>query len=623
MITISINGNSVRVTRFLPVVAGTVGMPVFFEFDESWQGLSKTAVFRVGSTVMDQVNIGSVATVPWELLQKPGCRLFVGVCGTDGTKSLPTLWADLGEIQSGADPSGEESIQPSLPVWQQLSNQVDQLFARCAGSGIQPVYLFADLSSAIAAVNADDFSGEIPEKGNVAVTRYAPGAYRVDLLNDLEEYEPVTVTADIALYLNGKTLRIYVNGTAMTFASESNCTIDGSISGSAVKLVTVGENAGKTHRFLFRAGGQSLRIHKGVYEVNDSIQNSNVVAAVSVLSGSFWAEECSFYASSVSGSIRTVQGGGQANVELVDCDIKAIEPPETTLTTVIAVYSTKKLKMDRCSATTVAKQAGCGVYILGADAELTQCKVIVDSIINTQVNAGTGVDISGAVSGNDGTELTTTVSLRDCYVFAGHTGIHQTYSSNVYVRGGTYIGYSHGGLYATHNVGYDSCWTDAVLSCSDIPDGLTYFDKTQIADDNFFSCCYVGCGEKIGQSVYFDGCVFRSPDAIDEAMVLRAASTGETNTTVNLSNCMIDIDNATPIRIETGGSAVNVGINTVDKNGKPVTQANVKSTELHNTNSDPNNLHITGKLYRRLSAQEVCTGKDLKTFWDYIAGKIQ
>ena len=61
-------------------------------------------------------------------MAKPGCRLWAGVYGINETGSvqLPTVWADLGVIQPGADPSGDESAQPTLPVWQQLTRDVEE-----------------------------------------------------------------------------------------------------------------------------------------------------------------------------------------------------------------------------------------------------------------------------------------------------------------------------------------------------------------------------------------------------------------------------------------------------------------------------------------------------------------
>lgn len=113
------------------VVSGTVGLPVEFSFDDAWAGLNKTAVFRANGKTMDVLNVTSFATVPWELLKTPGCRLWAGVYGTnpDGSLQIPTVWADLGVIQPGADPSGDESADPSLPVWEQMCGELGEIDA--------------------------------------------------------------------------------------------------------------------------------------------------------------------------------------------------------------------------------------------------------------------------------------------------------------------------------------------------------------------------------------------------------------------------------------------------------------------------------------------------------------
>ena len=105
------------------LTAGTVGQSVEFIFDEAWEGLSRTAVFRAGGMTKDVVGIGTDCTVPWEVMEKTGCCLHIGVYGTnaDGTKVIPTVWAKLDPILPGADPSGDESADPTLPVWEQIN----------------------------------------------------------------------------------------------------------------------------------------------------------------------------------------------------------------------------------------------------------------------------------------------------------------------------------------------------------------------------------------------------------------------------------------------------------------------------------------------------------------------
>jgi len=78
---------------------------------------------------MDCIGVKDSTVVPWELLKSPGCRLWAGVYGTntDGSLQIPTVWVDLGIIQPGADPSGDESAEPSLPVWEQIQAEVGSI----------------------------------------------------------------------------------------------------------------------------------------------------------------------------------------------------------------------------------------------------------------------------------------------------------------------------------------------------------------------------------------------------------------------------------------------------------------------------------------------------------------
>ena len=123
-ITVNVTGARVEVSASEPLICGTVGATASFSFDETWDGLTKTAVFRVSGITRDVVDISDVVTVPWEVLINKYTDLYVGVYGSNDTGSIviPTMWARVGVIVSGADPSGDESTDPSPFVWEQMLN---------------------------------------------------------------------------------------------------------------------------------------------------------------------------------------------------------------------------------------------------------------------------------------------------------------------------------------------------------------------------------------------------------------------------------------------------------------------------------------------------------------------
>ena len=104
---------------------------VQFVFSPEWDGLTKTAVFSNGKTTVDVMAAnwdGDTVTVPHEVLAVPGRHARVGVYGADESGVvLPTVWVSLGKVQPGADPSGDASADPSLPVWAQLQSQIGDL----------------------------------------------------------------------------------------------------------------------------------------------------------------------------------------------------------------------------------------------------------------------------------------------------------------------------------------------------------------------------------------------------------------------------------------------------------------------------------------------------------------
>ena len=131
MIKVYISGNRADVTEREPLTSGTVGKVINFAFTEDWRLLIKYAVFEGSGRRIALTNIGDSCIIPHEVLAKHGGALRVGVYGrtADGSAATPTVYAQLGTIQRGADPNADPSTKPTLPVWAQIQAQIGDMAA--------------------------------------------------------------------------------------------------------------------------------------------------------------------------------------------------------------------------------------------------------------------------------------------------------------------------------------------------------------------------------------------------------------------------------------------------------------------------------------------------------------
>lgn len=123
---IQVSGTCAKTIYAIPITAGMIGGKVEILYsDPVWDGLSKTVVFQ-GAGTKDVLTQDQLVTIPAEVIAQDHVRLKVGIYGTDaeGVLAIPTLWAELGTVQPGADPSGDITTDPSLPVWAQLQGMI-------------------------------------------------------------------------------------------------------------------------------------------------------------------------------------------------------------------------------------------------------------------------------------------------------------------------------------------------------------------------------------------------------------------------------------------------------------------------------------------------------------------
>ena len=128
MIKVIYNKVCGRCVQSEPLTSGMVGQPIHFEYSHDFDGLALTAVFTNGKTTVDVLNPGNQCMIPHEVLDTVGTLVKVGIYAVRGNELvIPTIYAHIGVVQKGADPSGDVSADPTLPVWAQIQGIIGNL----------------------------------------------------------------------------------------------------------------------------------------------------------------------------------------------------------------------------------------------------------------------------------------------------------------------------------------------------------------------------------------------------------------------------------------------------------------------------------------------------------------
>lgn len=121
MIKVIYNKVCGRCVQSEPLTSGMVGQPIELEYSPDFDGLTLTAVFTNGKTTVDVLNPGNQCVIPHEVLDTVGTLVKVGIYATKGNELvIPTVYAAIGIVLKGADPSGDVSADPTLPVRAQI-----------------------------------------------------------------------------------------------------------------------------------------------------------------------------------------------------------------------------------------------------------------------------------------------------------------------------------------------------------------------------------------------------------------------------------------------------------------------------------------------------------------------
>lgn len=156
----------IAVVRPERLVSGSVNLVhCEFEFDESWEGFGKTAVFASFGGVWAVGLVNNSAAIPWEALEA-GRRLRIGVYGVKDDIRMPTVYTEPLFVETGAE-EGDEPIEPSPDKWEQLMAAIEDGLLR-GEDGHTPVkgvdYFTEEDVEALAAAAAE----RVPAGGGAA-----------------------------------------------------------------------------------------------------------------------------------------------------------------------------------------------------------------------------------------------------------------------------------------------------------------------------------------------------------------------------------------------------------------------------------------------------------------------
>jgi hypothetical protein len=173
-----------------------------------------------------------------------------------------------------------------------------------------------------------------------------------------------------------------------------------------------------------------------------------------------------------------------------------------------------------------------------------------------------------------GISSTGTLTITNSYVYGTHSGL-QNYGT-LYINGGTYGGYGHGGLYFAGS-NYTSYVRNAKIRLQEMPDG--YVTNPEYCNNAGF---YIGGTDGNAKTVYMDGCEIVGAENTTRAFVLQS-SYGSQASTLLISNSTIN--EGSSIRIDDGGNKLYIGVGcnfTADNTNRPAAVIATNETYIMN-----------------------------------------
>ena len=373
-------------------------------------------------------------------------------------------------------------------------------------------YYYSDIQSAIADLNNDTLGeGENSEQANATFASYIDenDVSWIVPLKDMNFNEKLSIATDINLNLAGNTLSFNNENAIEVTAGKVN--IDGTFSGSQIIVSNDGQKT-----TVIQVSNGECTINGGIYKTNSkgvgtdadpnvsmNVGNAGVLTLnnVSVISND-----------SAGGTLIGVMVNEGASAVVSNSNIEVMSPN--------------------------------GIYNDGIRNKGNM------TIVNTDVVAYSNYTANAAgnnyATNSRGISNSGTMTLKNCYVYGSHSGIRSP--GILYIDGGTYEGYGHGGIYFA-GANTTSYVKNATIAQCEMKNG--YDDGRAGTNQAGF---YVGGASNV--SVYMDNCELYGKYY---PLVLRNSG-GETNNCVYISNSNINEDRERYIRSENTSNKIYIGV---------------------------------------------------------------
>ena len=397
------------------------------------------------------------------------------------------------------------------------------------------------------------------------------GNLHIMLLEDIESSAAINIEKNCTLHLNGKTLSLTASGAQLT-VSAPNVTINGAVSGSAIKKENI-TGTSSVREYLVFAQGTSLVVNGGLY-VLSGVANARTVTVFDLDAASaFDMNDCIVEGNNASHTFgiqcygvvkikKSVLSCKASNDKVAQAIISYAPGTEITETKIYAEATMPSQTHYAIVFSGDATVTGCTIYaeltssamIIGVRAK--DCNVTISNsevfavstaisayvygircegngnatIINCHIEADGYGDVDGTVFGTCAihSASTSSVTINGGYYWGAREAL--SIFGAAQINGGVYEGCQHGGGYMSganikvknaifRNIEYtgDCGWSDshfgAVYCGGDAGNANIYFDNCQFEAENYANNGIVA--KYTGTNTYLSNCVFEGPFGLD------------------------------------------------------------------------------------------------------------